>query len=90
MKHLLKSAQLTDEDFAIQCQEWRGRDGMRPKLYPIGHSMTADRRDAELMLRLPKQWTVNWQVCAGPIHATIGGCFEPVLGRPLWAPWDLT
>lgn len=43
---------LTAEDFEIMAGTWPGRDWQREMLYPIGHSMRADRIDAEIMVEL--------------------------------------
>jgi hypothetical protein len=49
MKPRLEPAEPTKEDFEILCYTWPGRDWRRDPLYPIGHSIGADRRDADLM-----------------------------------------
>lgn len=49
MKPRLEPALPTKEDIDILCYTWPGRDWRRDRLYPIGHSISADRRDADLM-----------------------------------------
>ena len=51
MKPRLEPALPTKEDIDILCYTWPGRDWRRDRLYPIGHSISADRRDADLMLQ---------------------------------------
>jgi len=50
MKPRLKEAPWTTEDFQILTAQWVGR-GLRVPLFPLGHSVSADRRDADLMLQ---------------------------------------
>jgi hypothetical protein len=52
MKPRLEPVPVTEEDFEILCYTWPGRDWRRDPLYPIGHSIGADRRDADRMLRI--------------------------------------
>lgn len=54
MKPRLEPAPPTKEDFEILCYTWPGRDWRRDPLYPIGHSISADRRDADLVYELMK------------------------------------
>lgn len=74
MKPRLEPALPTKEDIDILCYTWPGRDWRRDPLYPIGHSISADRRDADLMLRAQVERKIlGWQriwVCAektGPV-----------------------
>jgi len=53
---------LTSEDWAIVMQEWSGRDWKRPRMYPLGHAIRSDRRDAELMLAMSLYGRRRWDM----------------------------
>jgi hypothetical protein len=84
----LPPAPLTPEDFAIWHRGEPCTDLWRYWAWLEGCCQAADRHDAELMLILRRAADrTNWVVTAGPVEGLLGGLWEPVMGRPLWAKY---
>lgn len=81
MKPRLEPAPPTEEDFAILCYMWPGRDWRREPLYPIGHSIAGDRRDADLMLYAQQHKLVTW---VGPPMIHVRNAVSAYWSDPPW------
>lgn len=72
----------TTEDFLIITAQWPGRDWARPRLEPLGHSVEADRRDADLMYWLSGM-TEKYYYSSAQMPV---GCFVPL--AHVWVSLD--